>query len=1140
MALRVAAAKQAALSTEGVHHGITQQRIRKDQAVIMALRLILGNSGSGKSYQLYQHIIAESQQNPQTEYLVIVPEQFTMQTQKDLVTMHPNKGIMNIDVLSFARLAHRIFEEVGQSHRAVLDDEGKNLILRKIAGAYEKDLKVLGGNLKKQGYISEVKSVISEFAQYGVDGTDLEDLIGGMKENSYLAWKLTDIQILSEGFYRYLSDKYITKEELLYVLRQVAGKSEILKDAVIALDGFTGFTPVQETLIGELLQICKDVWVTVTGDEREDLFVYEHPYQLFGLSKQMVTGLIRTAREAKVKIEGPLCLYQKPVYRYRNNPELAFLEEELFRYSRKTWQGDSDRVRILSARNPKEEAVYVAETIRRLVRTKGYRYREIAVIAPDLSLYAEEFEHACERYEIPVFTDHKRSILLNSFVEYVRSLLSMAEKNYSYDSVFRYLRSGHAGFTMEEVDLMENYVLALGIRGYKKWQEKWIRRTESVQEEELEVLNHLRVRLVEQLDPLMFILKKRKKSVLDITQAVCEFLEKEKLQEQLVAMEEMFQDRGDVALAKEYAQIYRIVLELFDKFVELLGDETVSLKEYCELLDAGLTEAKVGVIPPSIDQVTIGDMQRSRLKEIQVLFLVGVNDTLIPGTNGSMGLLTEQDREVLKEKKLHLSPGAREQNFIQKFYLYMNLTKPSEALYLSYSKSASDGTALRPAYLIWDLKRLFPKLEVEEAAKRRMERREFSEQTGLEEVLDGLRKRQTGLEESWKELYTWYYSNPKWAAQVERLVETAFYRKDPQWIRDVTAKVLYGENAQLSATRMERFAACAYAHFLAYGLKLKEREEYRFEAMDLGNIVHKALELFSNKVIKEGLTWEELEEEKQRELVEECVQESIACYENTILYSSARNEYMIFRIRKLLERTIWALTKQLEKGNFRISASELKFGGGKIDRVDTCESGEKLYVKVIDYKTGSKAFDITAMYHGLQMQLMIYLGAAMEYEKRRHPEKELHPAGVFYYQVKDPLVEKGDSLLKELRPDGLVSDVEDVLKGMDRQLEGESEVIPVKRNKDQSLAKSSKAVSEEDFDVMLRYVRGLAEQMQERIQRGETGIYPYLLGQKSGCDYCKYQEICGFDLAFEGCEYHRMKSWKKDEVLEQMRKELES
>ena len=318
------------------------------------------------------------------------------------------------------------------------------------------------------------------------------------------------------------------------------------------------------------------------------------------------------------------------------------------------------------------------------------------------------------------------------------------------------------------------------------------------------------------------------------------------------------------------------------------------------------------------------------------------------------------------------------------------------------------------------------------------------------------------------------------------------------------------------------------------------RMDYRFEAMDLGNIVHKALELFSNKVIKEGLTWEELEEEKQRELVEECVQESIACYENTILYSSARNEYMIFRIRKLLERTIWALTKQLEKGNFRISASELKFGGGKIDRVDTCESGEKLYVQVIDYKTGSKAFDITAMYHGLQMQLMIYLGAAMEYEKRRHPEKELHPAGVFYYQVKDPLVEKGDSLLKELRPDGLVSDVEDVLKGMDRQLEGESEVIPVKRNKDQSLAKSSKAVSEEDFDVMLRYVRGLAEQMQERIQRGETGIYPYLLGQKSGCDYCKYQEICGFDLAFEGCEYHRMKSWKKDEVLEQMRKELES
>ena len=640
----------------------------------MSLQFIFGNSGSGKSHYLYQQIVEESIRHPEKNYLVLVPEQFTMQTQKDLCMTHPRGGIMNIDVLSFGRLAHRVFEETGKERQPILDDEGKNLVLRKIAGNYEDELTVLKGNLKKQGYISEVKSVISEFTQYGIDFEQLDSFMEGLNPESYLYYKLKDVRKVYEGFEDYLRDKYITKEELLDVLSQTVPKAKMLKDSVIAMDGFTGFTPVQNRLIGELLKVCDKIMLTVEIDRREDPFVYKHPYQLFALSKQMVTSLTEVAQEVRVEIDEPVWLCKNPSYRFKENPEMAFLEEELFRYSRRKYSGEKMRsISLHEVHTPQEEAQYVAEEIRRLVREEGYRYREIAVIASDLSTYADALEKACDRYEIPVFMDHKKSILLNSFVEYLRSLLVMVEQNYTYESVFRYLRTSLCGFTRDEVDRLENYCLALDLKGFKKWDQVWVRKTPMTTKEELEELNHLRMRFVEKLTPLHTVLKKRKKTVKEITLAVYEYLVQEKIQEQLAELEQKFQEDGELALAKEYAQIYRIVLELFDKFVELLGEEEIPLKEYCELLDAGLEEAKVGVIPPSLDQVVIGDMERTRIKNIRALFFVGANDTLLPGNAGARGLLSERDRKQFQEKKMNLSPGP-------KAVSYTHLTLPTNSL----------------------------------------------------------------------------------------------------------------------------------------------------------------------------------------------------------------------------------------------------------------------------------------------------------------------------------------------------------------------------------------------------------------------------------------------------------------------------
>lgn len=1111
----------------------------------MPLKFVFGPSGSGKSSYLYQHVIQESMKYPERNYIVLVPEQFTMQTQKDLVMMHERKGIMNIDVLSFARLAYRVFEETGGGGLPVLDDEGKNLILRKIAGDYESELKMLGGHMKKQGYISEVKSVISEFTQYDIGEDEIERVMESAGESSRLYYKLADIRLLYRGFTDYLREKYITKEELLDVLSCEVEKSERLKNSTVVLDGFTGFTPVQDRLLGELMRHCREVIVTVTMDRRGNPYVYEHPYQLFALSKQMVTSLLQIAKQNKIPVEEPVELYDHVPWRFKEQEALAFLEKHLFRYGAGAYEKEQEQVKLHLAKNPREEAYAVAEQVRRMMREDRYRLRDIGVIVSDMDVYADHLKQAFIKYDIPFFMDHKRSILLNSFVEYIRSVLHMAEQSFSYESVFRFLRTNLAGFTYEEIDELENYVIGLGIKGYKHWQEKWTRKLRGMAQEDLDKMNHYRRQLVEKVDGLIYVLRQRRKTVADITRAIYEFMVQENLQVRLAEQEELFKAKGELALAREYAQIYRIVIELFDKFVELLGDEQVSLSEYCKLLDAGLEEARVGVIPPEVDQVVIGDMQRTRLKDIKALLFAGANDVYLPGALLRTGLLSELDREKFAREKLTLSAGGKEKAYVQKFYLYLNLTKPSEKLDIYYSKVSADGKSVRPSYLIQELQKLFPKLKVRDE-ERYLKEQELTENIGFDRMIREFVQKRHETDGAWCELYNWYKKNPKWQEKVERFLEAGYYRKPLDALTEEAAKRLYGEEFETSITRMERFAVCAFSHFLTYGLGLREREEYDFQAADLGNVCHRALERFSYKVEREAGDWLKLTEEKRKQYVEESVEEAIADYGNSILYSSSRNAYLIVRMKRMLEKTVWALTKQLAAGDFKPSAYELRFANGKIDRVDTCEDGDCVYVKVIDYKTGSKSFDVTALYHGFQLQLMVYMDAALQMEQKKHPEKEILPAGVFYYRIQDPLIdrpkegEEQESILKELKPDGMISLEKEVLGHLDHCMVGESSVIPVKYNKNGSLSKSSKAASAQDFYLMMKYAVNKVEEIRQKILSGDVKVNPYRRGTETSCDYCSYRQICGFDTKMEGYRYREIEAMSVDKVIQAMKGEGQS
>lgn len=1090
----------------------------------MSLQFILGNSGFGKTTYIYEKIIRESMEHPRMRYYCIVPEQFTLQTQRDFVTMHPRKGIFNIDVLSFQRLAFHVLLEVGESGRMILEETGKNMVLRKLAKEHEKELKVLGPNLKKLGYISEVKSLISELTQYQVTPKLLEELIQKSGNRALLSGKLQDVQLLYQAFLDYMGEAYMTSDQVLQVLNEVLDRWEKLKDATIVLDGFTAFSPVQLKLVQGLCKTAKKVYITVTIDTREEAYSVLQKTELFYLSKKMIQSVTAAVKAAGVPIEPAFVCEGKAHHRFGDHDDLLFLEQHLFRGGKDRYTQIPKHIRMKEYRTPQEEITGAAVQIRKLVRESGYRYGNIAVVLGNHE-YQEHVSRVFDKFDIPAFMDEKRNALSHPFVEFLRAFLKMVEENFSYEAVFRYLRSGFSGISTEETDILENYCLALGIRGFKKYSQKWIRFARNQTEEELEAVNAVRERFYNSVKTAAPILKDEKETITKKCTVLYEFFEKLEIEKQLAIKEEAFLAQGEAALAKEYHQIFRVIMELFEKYVELLGEETIPLEEFAELLDAGFAEVKVGVIPPGSDRVVVGDMERTRLKDVKVLFLLGVNEGNIPKSLTGGGILSQMDREFLEEQNAMLAPTAKEQVYLQKFYLYYVLTKASEQLYISHPVTDFHGAALRPSYLTEVFVKLFPALIPEHKKPDTIKCLETAGQ-GLDYLTEALTAEKRDKAEI-RQLIAWYEESPEFKGYFERLWKQLLKGDTETSIGMAAAKAVYGEGDVYSVTRLEKYASCAYAHFLQYGLRLKEREVYEFAAVDMGTLLHNAVELFARKVEKGPYDWFGLKEEERENLAEECVNEVITDYRNTLLFDNARNEYMITRMHRLVKRAVWALTEQIKRGVFVPEKLEapfyLKEEGvslqGRIDRIDTFEEDDKVYVRIMDYKSGAASFDLTALYNGLQLQLAVYLNAAVAMEKKDHAGKTIVPAGLFYFPMKDPMIISEtemtaetleEALFKELSLEGICNADPDIIHYMDRECVSKSKILPVSYNKDGSLSKTSKAVSTEQFEQLEHFIKEKTKQLSEKIMEGEISVNPYGTVQKTACDYCEYKGICGF------------------------------
>lgn len=1110
----------------------------------MALQFWFGASGSGKSVGVQETIIQQALHNPDRNYYLIVPDQFTMQTQKQMVKMHPDGGILNIDVLSFGRLSHRIFEEVGKDDRLVLDDTGKCLLLRKVAEKEKANIPVLATGLKYPGYIQEVKSVLSEFMQYGLKPEDIETLANYAQAKRPLYLKLKDLSIVYAAFLKECEAKFITKEETLDLLTERLHLSSLVPKSTFVFDGFTGFTPIQNKVIEELMCLAEDVVVTLEMDSRYSPYRLEGEDFLFHLTRQTVYSLQNIAQKNNIRLKDDVMLSEIPVKRFISNEQMSHLERNLFREECDVYDKKGDSIEIIKAANVRAECAHMCEAMFKLIHEKKYRYRDIAVVTGDMNRYEMPLRQQFEKYGVPYFMDTTKSMLSNPFVSFLRNTLAVLRQGFGYTDMFRFLRSGMLDFTDDEIDRLENYVRARGIKGYSVWSHPfaYAHKEASKDKQELEHINELRRQVVELFAELHEATAKGVLPAKKWCEHLYRFCVAQNIQQKLEAFADNFEKEDELSVTIEYRQIYRLIMELLDQIAGLLGDDLLTIQEFSDILDAGFGEIRVRTIPQSVDILVVGDIQRTRLKDIKALFFLGVNDGNIPQNGSKGGLISDMEREFLLSSGRELAPTPASQMFIEQLYLYMNLTKPSDYLYLSYAAMEDDGSSLRPAYLIAELNKIFPKVEAQIKNKKTI----LSIHDAKEHVAGLLREYAEGTMnlEKQKELFALYgdlSGREECREWLHDITDAAFIAYKPSDLEKELAKRLYGEIIECSVSSLEKFAACHYAHFLSYGLRLQEREEYGFESMDMGNVMHDILQMFGKMLQADSLDWMTVSDTTVDAFVEKAMDEVAQKYSGAILLDGAKNRYFCGQLKRIVRRSIKTLQTQLCHGSFKPYNYEAEFRKiyeidrdgqkdaqlllkGRIDRIDTCVQKDEVFVKIVDYKSGSHKFDLNTLYYGISLQLAVYLGQTLIHLKDKYPEKEIVPAAMLYYRLTDPILSANavmdeatseKEILKALNNTGAVSARAGIVDALDADFDGSSMVIPVSKKKNE-VAVSDSVFHPGLLNEILDYAQEKTISLAREMLDGKIDINPAVVGEQDACAYCAYKGACGFDGKIKG------------------------
>lgn len=1157
----------------------------------MAVRLFIGRAGTGKTTYCMNEIVEELKERPEGDPIIyIVPDQMTFSIEYKFISIPHLGGMIRTQVYSFSRLAWKILQETGGMSRYHLNSVGINMLIKKIVEMKKGELKLYGKAADKNGFIEQMEQILTEFKRYCVSPEELLAKEESIKEEDankkILRDKLHDLELIYRSFEETLFDKYIDSEDYLKLLAEKIRESSFLKNAHVYIDGFHSLTPQEYGIIEQLIKYCKKVTICLTLDTP---FKDESPDELhlFRMTGETCQTIYEIAKVAGVPIEEKI--FHQPL-KWKDD---SFKHLEAFFAHRPAivFQ-QTPAVTIAEAQNRRSEIEGVARTIIKLAKEEGYRYKDMAILVRNGEQYADTIGTIFYDYEIPYFIDRKKTMLNHPLVEFVRSTLEIINGYWRYEPIFRAVKTEllfpieKSAMLREKMDILENYVLAYGIQG-NQWtnNERWkyhrfkgleiedFVQTDKDKEMENEI-NKLKEIIV---SPLLKLSRRLKKA--ENGRQLCEslylFLEELNIPSKLEKWKIIEEEKGNLMKARQHDQVWNGIVNVLDQFVEIFGDEKMSLKQFATILDAGLQSLRFSLVPPAIDQVIVADLEKSRLIDVKIAFVIGLNEGVLPAKISEEGLLATNERETLLSLGIRLAPSSKMKLLDEEFIAYQAFTTPSERLFVTYPLADEEGKALLPSSYINRLEQIFPEMEKVQYVT---EPSELKEEEQLDYIVDentclaylsmqlSLKKRNYVIYDLWWDVYNYYVNHPFLREKAKKVLSSLHYTNEAKPLSKEMTEQLYGTEIQTSVSRIEMFSSCPFSHFAQYGLKLKERSVFRLEPPGIGELFHGALKYIVETVLAKERTLADTTKEEMEQLAKEAVEVLAPKLIHEILHSSNRYLYIKKKLQQIIVRAANILREHAKVSGFVPVGLEVSFGRkkkipplkftlkngvkmelvGRIDRVDMAKQDDQIFLRVIDYKSSETDIDLNEVYYGLAMQMITYLDIVM----MNAPlliQSEADPAGVLYFHVHNPIIhtkkelsvdELEEELLKKFKMKGLVLGNKDVIQMMDSTLDsGESTIISAGIKKDGTLTKRSKVASKEEFHLLRRYVRKVYEKFGNDMMEGIVHISPYQLKDKTPCHFCPYKSVCQFEQSMGGNEYRKLFVQQRDDILEKMRKE---
>lgn len=975
----------------------------------MSLKLIYGKSGSGKSEYCFKEIAKDI--NKEKIYL-IVPNQMALMAEKKLMEITNNVSLINTEVITFNRMAFRVRNEIGGAKKTNLSKSGKAMLLYDILCKQKDSLNFLG---KSSENVDIIGNSITEFKKHRIDINKLREECNNTQD-VYLKLKLNDMITMYEEFESSIQNRFLDENDVLDILNNQIVESNQFKDAIIYIDEFVGFTTQEYQIIAKLLQIAKQVNITICTDnlmQNEEL-----DKDIFYASKNTGIKLINIAKEYGIEIEEDVKL--KNLYRFKNE-ELKHLEENFYKIPYKKYEEEPKNIKMFLANNQYSEIEHIATQIVKLVRNEEYRYKDISVITKNLSIYSSLIKVIFSNYNIPVFIDEKRELSENIIVKFLISVLEICNKNWSYESVFNYLKTGFVNIEREEIFKLENYCIRWGIKGNKWYKEDWnyVGKDEYTKEE-VDRLNELRRMIVK---PIRNLQEKAKKdnTFFNLTKILYEFLQEMKLEETIKLKINKLEEKGFIELANEYETSFKVLIELFDEIVLVFGEEKTNFDKYISTLKIGLKNTGLGKIPATQDEVIVGDVSRSRSHKVKAVFIIGINDGEFPSVYKDEGFFNDKDREYLKEQGFELANGSLENLYEENFNIYKAFTVAEEKLFLSYASSDNEGRTLRPSILITKMKKIYSNLQ-ETSDIISQEKEIITKNNTFDNLIEKLNDYQEGkdVEDIWFDVLNYYENDALWKSRLLKSLEGITYTNIPEQIKPEFVKKLYGETLHTTISRLERYRSCPFSFYLEYGLKLKEKKSLKLDPIDTGSFMHEVIDTFFENVSNKKISIKEIENADIEKIVKQIVEEKLNLTSNYIFKSIPKFIILTNRLCRLVTLSIIYIVQGLKNTDFEVVGNEIEFKNGKeyrpieivtkdgkkveitgkIDRIDLAKDETGKYIRIIDYKSSAKDINLNEVLAGLQLQLITYLDAVCQ-------DKDLIPAGILYFGLVEPKIDKG-------------------------------------------------------------------------------------------------------------------------------------